>query len=58
MEPHLYSEYPMNENDYIQLVSEFEDNRSVYMKLTPTIEIRKQIKEHNAIFNIQEKIIA
>ena len=41
---HLYSEDQMNENDYIQLVSEFENNRSVNIKLTPTSEIRNHIK--------------
>ena len=45
--PHMYSEDPMNENDYIQLVSEFEDKRSVNMKLTSTSECRNHIKEHN-----------
>ena len=46
--PHLYSEDPMNENDYSQLFSESDDKRSVNMKLNPMSEKRKCIKEHDA----------
>ena len=48
--PHLYSEYPMNKNDYGQLVSEFEDKLRVNMKLTSTSEIKNNIKEHDSHF--------
>ena len=51
--PHLYSEDPINENYYIQLVSQFEDKLSVNIKLTSTSERSNHIKEHDAHFYIQ-----
>ena len=53
--PHLYRKDPMNENNYSQIVSEFEDKKSVNMKLTSTTERRKHIKDHDAIFFIHDK---
>ena len=44
----------MNENDYSQLVSEFEYKLRVNMKLTSMSERRKHIKEHDAHFYIQD----
>ena len=48
--PHIYSKDTMYENDYIQLISEFEDKISVNMKLTSMSEMRKHTKEHDAHF--------
>ena len=48
--PHLYSKDPMNENDYSQLISEFENKQTEYMKLTYTSERRNHIKNNDAHF--------
>ena len=53
--PHIYSKDTMYENDYIQLISEFEDKISVNMKLTSMSEMRKHTKEHDAHFFISRR---
>ena len=52
---HLYRKDTMNENDYIQLFSEFEYKISVNVKPTSTSVMRKHIKEPIYILYPREK---